>query len=54
MGWRGARRVFSPLKQQIALRLDADIIDWFRRHPKPDSGYQTTINQALTRICLAA
>jgi uncharacterized protein (DUF4415 family) len=47
--WSGARRgaFFRPVKQQITLRLDADIIDWFRRHPKPDAGYQTTINQAL-------
>jgi uncharacterized protein (DUF4415 family) len=47
--WSGARRgaFFRPVKQQITLRLDADIIDWFKRHPKPDAGYQTTINQAL-------
>ena len=47
--WSGARRsaFFRPIKQQITLRLDADIIDWFKRHPKPDAGYQTTINQAL-------
>ena len=42
---RGA--FFRPVKQQITLRLDADLIDWFKRHPKPDKGYQTTINQAL-------
>jgi len=47
--WSGARRgvFFRPVKQQITLRLDADLIDWFRRHPKQDAGYQTTINQAL-------
>ena len=47
--WSGARRgaLFRPVKQQITLRLDADLIDWFRRHPKPDEGYQTSINQAL-------
>ena len=47
--WSGARRgaFFRPIKQQITLRLDADIVDWFKRHPKPDAGYQTTINQAL-------
>ncbi len=41
---RGA--FFRPVKQQITLRLDADIIDWFKRHPKPDAGYRTSINQA--------
>ena len=31
--WSGTRRgvFFRPIKQQITLRLDADLIDWFRR-----------------------
>jgi uncharacterized protein (DUF4415 family) len=47
--WTGAKRgaLFRSVKQQITLRLDADAIDWFRRHPMPDAGYQTAINQAL-------
>jgi uncharacterized protein (DUF4415 family) len=47
--WTGARRgaLFRPVKQQITLRLDADLIDWFRRHPARDEGYQTSINRAL-------
>jgi uncharacterized protein (DUF4415 family) len=47
--WSDARRgvLFRPVKQQITLRLDADLIDWFRRHPKQNEGYQTSINQAL-------
>ncbi len=47
--WSGSRRgaLFRPVKQQITLRLDADIINWFKRHPKRDAGYRTTINQAL-------
>ncbi len=47
--WSGARRgvLFRPVKQQITLRLDADLIDWFRRHPQRKAGYQTSINQAL-------
>jgi uncharacterized protein (DUF4415 family) len=36
-----------PIKQQITLRLDADLIDWFRRHPEGDEGYQTRINRVL-------
>lgn len=31
-------------KQQVTLRLDADILDWFRAQ---GSGYQTKINQLL-------
>lgn len=47
--WTGARRglFFRPIKRQITLRLDADVIEWFKRHPKPNTGYQTSINQAL-------
>jgi uncharacterized protein (DUF4415 family) len=47
--WRGARRgaLFRPIKQQITLRLDEDLIEWFRRHPGRGEGYQTTINRAL-------
>ena len=47
--WSGAKRglFYRPVKQQITLRLDSDLIDWFRRHPKPNTGYQTAINHAL-------
>jgi uncharacterized protein (DUF4415 family) len=47
--WRGAKRglFFRPIKKQITLRIDADLIDWFRRHATPDTGYQTHINDAL-------
>jgi len=45
--WSGARRglFYRAVKQQITLRLDADVVAWFRRHaPK---GYQTSMNRAL-------
>jgi len=47
--WSGARRgaFFRPVKQQITLRLDADLIDWFRRNAGEKEGYQTRINRAL-------
>ena len=47
--WSGARRgvFFRSIKQQITSRLDADMIDWFRRHPEGDEGYQTRISRAL-------
>jgi uncharacterized protein (DUF4415 family) len=49
LDWGGARRgvFFRPIKQQITLRLDADLIDWFRRHPEGHEGYQTRINRVL-------
>ena len=47
--WSGARRglFYRPIKKQITLRLDADLIAWFRDHTTSDTGYQTKINQAL-------
>lgn len=47
--WRDARRgvFFRPVKKQLTLRLDADLIDWFRRRAADGDGYQTRINAAL-------
>jgi uncharacterized protein (DUF4415 family) len=47
--WSGARRgvFYRPLKRQITLRLDADVIDWFQQQAKAEKGYETRINQAL-------
>ena len=47
--WSKAERgkFYRPVKQQITLRLDADVVDWFKRHPEGGKGYQTRINRAL-------
>ncbi|MGE4046250.1 MAG: BrnA antitoxin family protein [Acetobacteraceae bacterium] len=47
--WSGARRglFFRPVKKQLTLRLDADLIDWFKTHAPNGEGYQTSINSAL-------
>ena len=47
--WSGAKRgiFYRPIKQQITLRLDADLVEWFKGHHLPDEGYQTSINRAL-------
>jgi uncharacterized protein (DUF4415 family) len=49
LDWSGAKRglFYRPVKQQLTLRLDADVIAWFKTHAKPDEGYQTRINRAL-------
>jgi uncharacterized protein (DUF4415 family) len=49
LDWSDAKRglFYRPVKQQITLRLDADLIDWFKRHHPQGEGYQTTINRAL-------
>ncbi len=47
--WSGAKRglFYRPVKQQLTLRLDADVVVWFKRHAPGGRGYQTDINRAL-------
>jgi len=47
--WRGAKRgrFYRPAKQQLTLRIDADVVDWFRSSAPAGRGYQTNINEAL-------
>ena len=49
LDWSDARRgvFYRPVKQQITLRLDADIVAWFKAHARGGRGYQTDINGAL-------
>jgi uncharacterized protein (DUF4415 family) len=45
--WAKAVRggLYRPIKQPVTMRLDADVLEWFRsRHAK---GYQTKINAVL-------
>ncbi len=46
--WSNAERgrFFRPVKQQLTLRVDADVVHWFKTHAQ-GAGYQTRINQAL-------
>ncbi len=37
-------RFFRPVKKQVTLRLDMDLIEWFKEQ---GAGYQTRINAAL-------
>ena len=37
----------EPTKTAIHIRLDADIVDWFKNGAEGERGYQTRINQAL-------
>jgi len=47
--WAGAEigRFYRPKKEAVTIRLDADILDYFRRHADGGRGYQTAINAAL-------
>jgi uncharacterized protein (DUF4415 family) len=49
LDWSDARRgvFYRPVKQQITLRLDADVVAWFKVHAHHGRGYQTDINRAL-------
>ena len=38
-------RFYRPVKQQLTLRLDADLVAWFKS--QGSRGYQTRINRAL-------
>lgn len=44
-----------PGKERITIRLDADILDWFRLQAEEQGGgnYQTMINQALREYMLS-
>jgi uncharacterized protein (DUF4415 family) len=39
--------LYKPIKQQLTLRLDADVVAWFKAHAADERGYQTRINRAL-------
>ncbi len=49
LDWSGAKRglFYRPLKQQLTLRLDVDVVSWFKAHATDTEGYQTRINRAL-------
>ena len=40
-------KFYRPIKQQVTLRLDADLLDWFK---SKGSRYQTRINAALRQF----
>jgi uncharacterized protein (DUF4415 family) len=49
--WKNAVRgkFFRPNKKQVTLRLDADLIEWFKTQQGGARGYQTKINAALRK-----
>lgn len=49
LDWSGAKRglFYRPVKQQLTLRLDSDVVAWFKSHATSNEGYQTQINRAL-------
>jgi uncharacterized protein (DUF4415 family) len=55
LDWSGAKRgmFYRPVKEQVTLRIDADVIEWFRQQAKAEGGYQTQINEALREYVAA-
>jgi len=47
-GWSGAMvgKFYRPMKEAVTVRLDADVVHWFKRDGK---GYQTRLNAILRR-----
>ena len=43
----GIGSLYRPIKKAVTLRLDADVLAWFK---KPGPGYQTRINRALRSV----
>jgi uncharacterized protein (DUF4415 family) len=41
--WKGAKVVMPRRKEVVTMRLDADLLEWFRQQ----EGYQTRINAIL-------
>jgi uncharacterized protein (DUF4415 family) len=47
--WSDAKRglFYRPVKKQLTLRIDADVIAWFKNRAPKGQGYQTQMNMAL-------
>jgi len=52
LDWSNAVRgkFYRPVKQQVTLRLDSDLIHWFKSRQNGARGYQTAINAALRKV----
>ena len=47
--WSGARRgvFYRPVKRRITLRIDDDVIEWFKSQTREGERYQTKITRVL-------
>ncbi|MDE1918945.1 MAG: BrnA antitoxin family protein [Sphingomonadales bacterium] len=50
--WKEARRpLYKPLKKPVTLRVDLDVIDWYKNHAL-SGRYQTEMNRILRQHML--
>jgi uncharacterized protein (DUF4415 family) len=49
--WTDARiaQFYRPIKQSVTMRLDADVVEWFKTHSEK---YQSQMNQVLRNFML--
>ena len=49
--WAFAKRpgLYRPIKRHVTMRLDADVIDWFKAQAQ-GRGYQSEINRVLRKV----
>lgn len=49
--WRGAvrGRFYRPVKQQLTVRIDADVVEWLRSE---GAGYQSRLNSILRQAMM--
>lgn len=49
LDWSGAvrGRFYKPRKEAITIRLDSDVLAWFKDHAEGGRGYQSDINRVL-------
>jgi uncharacterized protein (DUF4415 family) len=49
LDWSDAKRgvLYRPVKKQLTLRIDADVVAWFKSRATRKHGYQTQMNLAL-------
>ncbi len=54
LDWSGAKRglFYRPIKKQVTVRFDADVLDWFRHKGEDGKGYQTRMNAVLREYML--
>ena len=44
------RGLYKAVKKQVTVRLDADVLEWFKAKQGGKRGYQTAINAALRKV----
>ena len=56
LDWSNAARgrFYRPTKRLLTIRVDEDVIDWFKREAGRQGGYQTAMNRTLRAAMLRA